>query len=875
MSEFRERGDHKAVISMARACLQLDPLNGEATFALAESLALVGQRADALGVLDHYRLERQANDEETRRATGALRRRIIDSARRPPARALQEIPLIGRSAILGEVSAWMVNSGDPTRICTLVGEAGIGKTRLLNEIVRVGTVHGIRVVEYRPSAVGRERPLAGLFDLLPQLLALPGAVGCSPPSFTRLNELARGVQSESSIPEDRSDSVFRFATLRRSVLDLVEAVLGEGEVLIVVDDAHALDRPTVDILVDATRCTGNRLALLAAMRPVEPRLPLAEKRTDVRVIRVPLLQPADARSMLIQGVGPRIAAERSELLDWAVDLANGNPFFLVELASHCRGDNPNDSLPESMQIVLDRKIEALTHTSRHILQSCAVLSDYSTLARLETLLGLPPHVMASGLSELENSGLVTLRDRSVVCRHDLIAEAVQRSLSSTLGSYLNRRSASVLDTELQTAPSASLAWDCARHWDAAEEHDRALEVTAQIVDQLLALGLPQEAAELCSRAERYCRTPEQRADRLFKMSRAHRLVFDWDGVISSLGERRALLAGNSKYEARYSEDEILLLEARWWRTCDSRVLRPAMKRVLDTRAPLLHRLQMAVLALIVADNFHRRSEAQRIADVVESLDALGPREDIERCKARLIYHTGFGSLDEARDAGVRLVEAERRAGNSTAYWRALRWLSVPRRFIEPELAIDDLRQAYREASRLNLRGEMWNAASCAIGVAFEYENVALALEWAPIIESLAEAATPHPLRAVEHYYMRARVEHMQGDLAQARIHLDQSGALKNGIRGARGEQSILALDVLLRVQSGEKHLPRATLRRLRLLHLRTRGSGFLDFETAALLAGLLHSGDRAEARSLHDSYMSLRRVRTDRHPVLRSVQARL
>jgi DNA-binding SARP family transcriptional activator len=88
MSEFRERGDHKAVISMARACLQLDPLNGEATFALAESLALVGQRADALGVLDHYRLERQANDEETRRATGALRRRIIDSARRPPARAL-------------------------------------------------------------------------------------------------------------------------------------------------------------------------------------------------------------------------------------------------------------------------------------------------------------------------------------------------------------------------------------------------------------------------------------------------------------------------------------------------------------------------------------------------------------------------------------------------------------------------------------------------------------------------------------------------------------------------------------------------------------------------------------------------------------------
>src|SRR5204863_126195 len=107
---------------------------------------------------------------------------------------------------------------------------------------------------------------------------------------------------------------------------------------------------------------------------------------------------------------------------------------------------------------------------------------------LETVLALPPHATASALSELEQAGLIASRDGRVGCRHDLIADAVMRGIGGTLGSYMHRRCAVVLDQELRSSPVASLAWDCALHWEAASEPARALDLMGLIVDQLLSHG---------------------------------------------------------------------------------------------------------------------------------------------------------------------------------------------------------------------------------------------------------------------------------------------------------------------------------------------------------------------------------------------------
>src|SRR4029450_9599513 len=99
--------------------------------------------------------------------------------------------------------------------------------------------------------------------------------------------------------------------------------------------------------------------------------------------------------------------------------------------------------------------------------------------------------------------------------------------------------------------------------------------------------------------------------------------------------------------------------------------------------------------------------------------------------------------------------------------------------------------------------------------------------------------------------------------------------LKQSLLRARAEQSFLALDVLLRVRSNSREIPQRLLERLYRLHLKSRNSGVLDFETAAIIAGFLHTGNRSQAKSLSDYYMQVRRSRIEKHSTLQSVQAEL
>jgi len=161
------------------------------------------------------------------------------------------------------------------------------------------------------------------------------------------------------------------------------------------------------------------------------------------------------------------------------------------------------------------------------------------------------------------------------------------------------------------------------------------------------------------------------------------------------------------------------------------------------------------------------------------------------------------------------------------------------------------------------------------GVALDCENLDLALEWAPVVVSLDPHATVNGLCGSYHYYTQARIEFMRTDYALARHYLDLSRDLKRTTPASRGEQSILALDVLLRVRSGNRRIPRQALRRLISLHLSTRDAGVRDFEAAAVVAGLLHSGNRTEARSIFEYYMNIRRSRITNHATLRSVQLAL
>ena len=870
----RALGDPAGAILFARACLQLDPLNEEATFNLAESLALVGEPREALDVVDQYRADRRSADEESSRSLIELRHRIVESARQMRASRYQQ-ELVGRSGILRDIDAWVRERPGTRPILAIMGEPGIGKTRLLGETRRLAALHGVGFLEYRSSANGEDRPLAGLLDLLPRMLSLPGAVGCAPESYARLTNLARGVQPTSAGPADTTDSAFRFAVLRRSVLDLLEAVLSEGDIILSLDDAHALDRPSLEILLDATRMKGHGLALLLALRPDGTTDSFLRARTDVRFIRVPRLDPQHARVVVTGDLPESVAAERATVIDWAVDLADGNPLFLVELSAHCRQEHPVALLPQSLQIALEGKLEAISPTARLVVQSCAVLAQNATLARLETMLDLPPHATAAAFAELEMAGLITSRDGWIGCRHDLIAEAVIKGLGKTLSAYLHRRSATLLDGELGSSPLASLAWDCAEHWAAAAERDRALALTEMIVDRLLSLGLPQAAVDLCQKAERHCRTEQQHAERLRRLGRACRLMHDWDGVVRAFEQRRTLVGDKPDRRNKYSEDDLALFEARWWRDHDTRVLRRSLTRVKARRAPALARLRTAVVALIAADNRCQLRQASDLLSSVEAIHPSTPHEETEKLKALAIYHTSFGDLDVAVSAARRLVEFERSSANVASLARALRWLSMPLKLSgDITTAVATLTESYTLASSVALKPDMLEAALYLQDLAIDCEDSQLARIWARTVARFDGELFSSASRSCNNCYLLARLAVLEEDLDRASALLRRATAPHTSIRFAKAKESLLALDVFLTILNGSRP-SHDTLSQLRRLHMLTRVTGARDFETGVLLMGLTSTDFKGIARQLNEQYLSGRRTRMRQHSVLAAVQSAL
>jgi len=94
-------------------------------------------------------------------------------------------------------------------------------------------------------------------------------------------------------------------------------------------------------------------------------------------------------------------------------------------------------------------------------------------------------------------------------------------------------------------------------------------------------------------------------------------------------------------------------------------------------------------------------------------------------------------------------------------------------------------------------------------------------------------------------------------------------------RHPRARESLLALDVVVRLRLGRHDLPTRLVAALRRLHLRMRDSGVRDFETGALLSALIAVGETHDAQTLHDEYFARRRRRLPVHSVLREASQSL
>ena len=182
LRQRRERADWGATEVLSRWLLQFDPLNEDATLALAECTMLAGGKVEAVAMLDRYLAELGPYAGDIRLPAQLLRKRFTEPpARRRPSLAVTERHFVGREQELAELTMSMRRARWHDGSAVLLhGPAGIGKTRLVTELAKVAQIEGYREICIECRETDLQRPLSVFLEALPELLSSPGALGCSP-----------------------------------------------------------------------------------------------------------------------------------------------------------------------------------------------------------------------------------------------------------------------------------------------------------------------------------------------------------------------------------------------------------------------------------------------------------------------------------------------------------------------------------------------------------------------------------------------------------------------------------------------------------------------------------------------------------------------
>ncbi|HET8970378.1 MAG TPA: AAA family ATPase, partial [Candidatus Nanopelagicales bacterium] len=295
-------------------------------------------------------------------------------------------------------------------VLVLTGEAGIGKSSLLTDAVE--GCAGMNLLSAAGIRSERELSFGGLHQLLtpalrllekiprPQADALSVALALAP---------GRGVD--------------RFA-VGAATLSLLCRYAEDRPVLVVIDDAHDLDRPSVEaLLFAARRLTADPVALLVAHRAGETTL-FAE--AQLPTLTVGGLDVRSAGELLSTGEPVPVGSELANRLHRAT---GGNPLALLELAGRLASLERSSPevpvpVPESIRQEYARRIGRLSDDTRAVLLLAAVADgELTVLARACRSLDRP----MQALVQAEEADLVRVGPERVTFRHPLVRAAVYGS----------------------------------------------------------------------------------------------------------------------------------------------------------------------------------------------------------------------------------------------------------------------------------------------------------------------------------------------------------------------------------------------------------------------------------------------------------------
>jgi hypothetical protein len=569
-------------------------------------------------------------------------------------------PFVGREAQLAvaefHLDGLARSSGS---LLVLVGEPGIGKTRLAEEVVGLARERGARTVWATAWRGDGAPPLWPWVQILRQLTG--SAAGLDHP------------QPESPT----ASSAARFAQFESIVQQLLAAAAAEP-LVVVIDDLHWADTGSIRLLTFvAAAIRDARCMLFATYRPDElaggDRAELARVGTT---LAVPPLPAGEAATLLRLAVGADVSLDAVAAI---AARSGGNPLFVWEfgqlMAQSGRRDVAPAAIPGAVTAVIERRLARLSEEAVAVLRVAAVVGDPFSATSVSAVAGIAADDVDVGLAAAAAAGLVTVTTvQTGFCfSHDLLREVVLENVDPATRRELHHRAANVIGSRARTDPSFHaavadhLAQAGVRHAVAASAH---WELAGRWALSLLAY---EEAATFFARSAQTCLDdPGRQGDLLVAEGEALLLAGDLDAARARF---EAAVAA-----ARSIESPELLARAVLgigtgpiaWEVpiADNRyatLITDALARLPEDssrlRSMLLARLSVAAATPQTVDVARRRAEAalelaERVGEPALIGQALAALNDAIAGPAHTITRRDNADaiVELAREAGDRALE---------------------------------------------------------------------------------------------------------------------------------------------------------------------------------------------------------------------------
>jgi DNA-binding CsgD family transcriptional regulator len=434
--------------------------------------------------------------------------------------------LVGRAAEAAQLWAAYerAQAGSPAAV-VVAGEAGVGKTRLVTELL--GRVRAQGALALAGGCLDVGEGVVAYAPLVEALRSLGGAV--DPAGLDRVlggarAELARlvpelGAPAGAGVQATPGAGALTPGRLFELLLGVLHRLAARGPLLLVVEDLHWADQSTRDLLGFLVRNLRAGVALLLTYRsdelhrrhPLRPFLGELDRSGRAERLELGRLGRRELAELLAGILGePTPAALAGEILA----RSEGNPFFAEELLAARTGGAAE--LPEALRDLLLARVEALPQATQQLLQIAAVAGRRVDHHLLAEVAAQPPERLVELLREAVGHHILVAEGGSgaYAFRHALVQEAIYDDLLPVQRPPLHAAYARALAARIEGQGDAGAAelGRLAYHWYAAHDLGRALLASVQAGQAAEAAYATAEAAGHYERAlELWEQAPEAAA----------------------------------------------------------------------------------------------------------------------------------------------------------------------------------------------------------------------------------------------------------------------------------------------------------------------------------------------------------------------------